>query len=130
METDFESDLERISTVAVASKNTEDDDTDSLDGTLVNKNNDSDSDESFHSTSNGNELSGGDEVKMFLQKHGRCFALQKCGNGLKFIPRPKLAGIRGDGLYLRVGSGVYDGQGLILGANSPFKNIPILGWLL
>ena len=55
---------------------------------------------------------------------------EKCGNGLKFIPRPNLAGIRGDGLYLRVGSGIYDGKGLILGSKSPFKNIPILDWIL
>ena len=115
-------------TGAVASRNAEDD-LDSLDGTLVNEHNDSDSDESA-STSNGNELTEGDGIKMFLQKHGRCFALQKCGNGLKFTPRPKLAGIGGDGLYLRAGSRAYEGQGLILGANSPFKNIAILGWLL
>ena len=72
----------------------------------------------------------GDGIKMFLQKNGKCFALQKCGNGITFTPRPKLAGNPSDGLYLRIGSGVYNGQGLILGSKSPFKNIPILGWLL
>ena len=72
----------------------------------------------------------GEGMKMYLQKNGRCFSLQKCGNSLKFTPRPELAGIRGNGLYLRVGSGIYDGQGLILGAQSPLKNIPILGWIL
>ena len=99
-------------------------DADSLDGTLI----DNDYDE-FHSIS-GDSASRGDGVKMFLQKDKKCFALQKCGNGLKFTPRPKLTGIRGDGLYLRAGSGIYDGQGLILGPQSPFKNIPILGWIL
>ena len=94
------------------------------------KNDDTDSDDSFYSSDSADELPEGDGVKMFLQKHGRCFALQKCGNGLKFTPRPKLAGTGSDGLYLRVGSRVYDGQGLILGSKSPFKNIPILGWLL
>ena len=30
----------------------------------------------------------------------------------------------GNGLYLMKQSGLYDGRGLILGPNSPFKNIP------
>ena len=33
----------------------------------------------------------------------------------------------GNGLYLMKQGGLYDGGGLILGPNSPFKNIPILG---
>ena len=36
----------------------------------------------------------------------------------------------GEGLYLRKEGKVYDGRGLLLGPNSPFKNIPILGMLL
>ena len=40
----------------------------------------------------------------------------------------------GRGLYLEPTSGkdgkIYDGKGLLLGPNSPFKNIPILGMLL
>ena len=104
-------------------------DMDGLDGTIVDddRNDDLDSDESFHSIASEGYSSKGDGIKMYLQKQGRCFGLEKCGNGLRFLPRPKLAGIRGDGLYLRVGSGIYDGQGLTLGPKSPFKNIPILG---
>ena len=46
-------------------------------------------------------------------------------------PRPKLTGVYGDGLYLRrSGSGIRAGEGFILGKNSPFKNVPILGWIL
>ena len=107
-------------------------DTDSLDGTIGddNRSDDLDSDKSFHSIASADEMSKGDGIKMYLQKQGRCFGLEKCENGLKFVPRPKLAGVHGDGLYLRVGSGIYDGQGLILGSKSPFKNIPILGWIL
>ena len=70
---------------------------------------------------------------MYLQKDGRCFHLQKSGvggRGMTLPLRPRLAGVRGDGLYLRVGSSIYDGHGLILGPSSPFKNIPILGWIL
>ena len=36
----------------------------------------------------------------------------------------------GNGLYLTKQGGLYDGRGLILGPNSPFKNIPILGMIL
>ena len=36
----------------------------------------------------------------------------------------------GNGLYLMKQGGLYDGRGLILGPNSPFKNIPILGVIL
>ena len=42
----------------------------------------------------------------------------------------------GDGLYLKKEGGLYEmsesptGKGLVLGPNSPFKNIPILGWIL
>ena len=36
----------------------------------------------------------------------------------------------GNGLYLKDGGQMYEGSGLLLGENSPFKNIPILGMLL
>ena len=36
----------------------------------------------------------------------------------------------GNGLYLMKQGGLYDGRGLILSPNSPFKNIPILGMIL
>jgi len=36
----------------------------------------------------------------------------------------------GDGLYLKRDRKLYDGSGLLLGPNSPFKNVPILGLLL
>ena len=35
-----------------------------------------------------------------------------------------------NGLYLMKQGGLYDGCGLILSPNSPFKNIPILGMIL
>ena len=53
------------------------------------------------------------------------------GNGLYLTPhRGGLPGIHGDGLYLKRGSTIQEGSGLILGPNSPFKNIPILNLLL
>ena len=36
----------------------------------------------------------------------------------------------GNGLYLMKQGGLYDSRGLILGTNSPFKNIPILAMIL
>ena len=36
----------------------------------------------------------------------------------------------GSGLYLKKEGQMYDGKGLLLGKDSPFKNIPILGMLL
>ena len=35
-----------------------------------------------------------------------------------------------DGLYMTHNNKMYKGSGLILGKDSPFRNIPILGWLL
>ena len=34
------------------------------------------------------------------------------------------------GLFLKHGNDISDGDGLLMGKNSPFKNIPVLGWLL
>ena len=39
-------------------------------------------------------------------------------------------GMVGDGLYLKQGGQVVSGYGLLLGPDSPLKNIPVLGWLL
>ena len=118
----------------VVTSTNDDDETDSIDGTLVDKDGADDEDE-FHDSrtmfdDDDRKSADGDGMKMYLQKDGRCFDVQKTGRGITFTPRPKLAGIRGNGLYLRVGSDIYDGHGLILGPRSPFKNIPILGWIL
>ena len=43
------------------------------------------------------------------------------GNGFETV---------GNGLSLMKQGGLYDGRGLILGPNCPFKNIPILGMIL
>ena len=52
------------------------------------------------------------------------------GNGLYLAPHKNLPGVHGDGLYLKRGSSIYNGEGMLLGSNSPFKNIPILNLLL
>ena len=66
---------------------------------------------------------------LYLHKHDKCCRVQKCkGNGLYLAPRPRF--VEGDGLFLKHGYDISDGAGLLMGKNSPFKNIPVLEWLL
>ena len=68
---------------------------------------------------------------LYLHKSGHCVKVDPVkGNGLYLTPHRGLHGVHGDGLYLKRGSTIRDGSGLILGPNSPFKNIPILNLLL
>ena len=73
---------------------------------------------------------------LYLVKSGHCVKVEPVkGNGLYLTPHrggssSSLSGVHGDGLYLKRGSTIQDGSGLILGPNSPFKNIPILNLLL
>ena len=74
---------------------------------------------------------GGDGL--YLYKSGHCVKVEPVkGNGLSLTPHRggSLSGVHGDGVYLRRGSTIQDGSRLILGPNSPFKNIPILNLLL
>ena len=66
---------------------------------------------------------------LYLNKHDKCYRVQKCkGNGLYLAPHPRF--VEGDGLFLKHGDDISDGAGLLMGNNSPFKNIAVLGWLL
>ena len=85
----------------------------------------SDDDEKYHRIMVGDGL-----YCTYLQKNGRCFNVHRDGNGLHLTLRPMLAGGSGNGLYIRVGSKVYDGKGLLPGPRSPFRNILILKWIL
>ena len=70
---------------------------------------------------------------LYLHKSGHCVKVEPVkGNGLYLTPHrgAGLPGLHGDGLYLKRGSTIQEGSGLILGPNSPFKNIPILNLLL
>ena len=74
-------------------------------------------------------VAGGDGL--YLHKSGHCVKIEPVkGNGLYLTPHQSLPGLHGDGLYLKRGSTIQEGSGLILGPNSPFKNIPILNLLL
>ena len=68
---------------------------------------------------------------LYLKKGGCVCQVETDGHGLYLKPY-KGRGLQscGDGLYLKQGGKLYDGKGLLLGPNSPFANIPILGAIL
>ena len=68
---------------------------------------------------------------LYLKKGGLVSQVETDGHGLYLKPyKGKGLSSRGDGLYLKQGGKIYDGKGLLLGPNSPFANIPILGAIL
>ena len=82
----------------------------------------------LHSHPTSSTRRGGDGL--YLHKSGHSLKITPIrGRGIKLMPR-KLHGVNGDGLYLKRGVHIYDGRGLLLGKNSPFKNIPLLNLLL
>jgi len=57
--------------------------------------------------------------------------LKQIGQGLYLKPyKGSGLGRVGNGLYLKQGGQIIEGSGLLLGPNSPLKNIPVLSWLL
>jgi hypothetical protein len=66
---------------------------------------------------------------MYLKKNGLSCKVIPAGQGLYLTPWNKGSAV-GSGLYIKSGSGYVDGRGLLLGPNSPFQNIPILGMIL
>ena len=68
---------------------------------------------------------------LYLKKGGLVSQVETDGHGLYLKPyKGKGLKSHGDGLYLKQGGKLYDGKGLLLGLNSPFANIPILGAIL
>ena len=68
---------------------------------------------------------------LYLKKGGLVSQVETDGHGLYLKPyKGKGLSSCGDGLYLKQGGKLYDGEGLLLGPNSPFANIPILGAIL
>ena len=68
---------------------------------------------------------------LYLMEGGRICQIETDSHGLYLKPY-KGKGLQscGDGLYLKQGGKLYDGKRLLLGPNSPFANIPILGDIL
>jgi len=69
---------------------------------------------------------------LYLKKGGCVCRIETDGEGLYLGRAPSENGLAkyGDGLYLSKRGHISDGRGLLLGENSPFKNIPILNMLL
>ena len=68
---------------------------------------------------------------LYLKKGGLVNRVETDGRGLYLSPyKGKGLTSYGNGLYLKQGGNIYDGKGLLLGPNSPFANIPILGAIL
>ena len=68
---------------------------------------------------------------LYLHKHGKCYRVQNCKCDDLYLA-PHLRFVEGDGLFLKQGNDISDGvgllMGLLMGKNSPFKNIPVLWW--
>jgi len=66
---------------------------------------------------------------MYLKKGNIGAKVSKVGKGLHLAPWKEGSSF-GEGLYLKKGNAYVHGSGLLLGENSPFKDIPILGLIL
>ena len=68
---------------------------------------------------------------LYLKKGDLVSQVETDGEGL-YVKPYKGKALKGydEGLYLKQGGKLYDGKGLLLGPNSPFGNIPILGAIL
>ena len=68
---------------------------------------------------------------LYLKKEGCVSQVKTDGHGLYLEPYKGKGLQSGDGLYLKQGGKIYyDGEGLLLGPNSLFANISILGAIL
>jgi len=71
------------------------------------------------------------ENGLYLKKGSNIARVETDGQGLYLKPyKGSELGTVGDGLYLKQGGQVISGHGLLLGPDSPLKNIPVLGCLL
>ena len=70
------------------------------------------------------------EKELYLKNGGLVCRAETDGSGLYLGPTSgKGFETVGNGHHLMKQGGMYDGRGLILGPNSPLKNIPILGMI-
>lgn len=64
---------------------------------------------------------------LYVKRGGIACKVVPAGQGLYLTPWRKGSAIKASGLYQKIGSEYVSGEGLLLGPDSPFKNIPILG---
>ena len=67
---------------------------------------------------------------LYLKKGSDVCLIETDGEGLYLGPASGKGFEAVGNVFLMKQGGLYDGRGLILGPNSPFKNIPILGMIL
>lgn len=72
----------------------------------------------------------GGSTALYVKRGSGGYKMVPAGNGLYLSPWKKGSSISASGLYMKRGSGYASGEGLLLGPDSPFKNIPILGLIL
>ena len=63
---------------------------------------------------------------LYLKKGGNVCQIETDGEGL-YLSQQAAKDLKLLEMVLMKQRGLYDGRGLILGPNSPFKNIPVLG---
>ena len=76
-----------------------------------------------------NLITGSKGSALIVKKGNECHKVKVMGSGLYLSPYHGNK-IDGNGVWMRTANGYVDGSGIILGENSPFKNLPVLGWLL
>ena len=65
-----------------------------------------------------------------VQRDGKCYHVRADRDGgVLFKPCGRKIS-SGDGIFLKKGQNIYNGEGLLLGPNSPYISNTILGWLL
>ena len=66
----------------------------------------------------------------YVQRDGKCYHVRADRDGgVLFKPCGRKIS-SGDGIFLKKGQNIYNGEGLLLGPNSPYISNTILGWLL
>ena len=76
-----------------------------------------------------NLITGNKGSGLIVRKNDDAYKVKVLGHGLYLSPYHGNK-INAEGIWLKTGSGYSDASGLILGQNSPFRDIPILGAIL
>ena len=67
---------------------------------------------------------------LYLIKQGHCMKVYPVQDNGLYLQEHSGNTLHEDGLYLKRDNLIENGEGIVFAENSPFKNIPILGWIL